>query len=108
MAWPGPFTCVAMGGPALSLVKRPNSWMKSRQKSSDFPPCYCLEIYISSNSHNLLQFLLYNVNEKGGKHNRKPQPLPNGLKVVGNCLALGWRFCNWPLPITATRNDGRK
>jgi hypothetical protein len=24
------------------------------------------------------------------------------------CLAFGWRFCNWPLPITATRNDGRK
>ncbi len=29
--------------------------------------------------------------------------------TAGNqCLAFGWRFCNWPLPITATRNDGRK
>ncbi len=24
------------------------------------------------------------------------------------CLAFGWRFCNWPLPIATTRNDGRK
>ena len=24
------------------------------------------------------------------------------------CLAFGWRFCNWPLPITATKNDGKK
>ncbi len=26
----------------------------------------------------------------------------------GLCLAFGWRFCNWPLPIATTRNDGRK
>jgi hypothetical protein len=48
-----------------------------------FPPCYsqsptqhCLEISISSNSHNLLQFLqfqlLYAVKEKGAKHDRNP------------------------------------
>jgi hypothetical protein len=24
------------------------------------------------------------------------------------CLAFGRRFCNWPLPIATTRNDGRK
>jgi hypothetical protein len=59
-----------------------------------FPPFYsqsplqlCLEIYISSNSRNLLQFLefsslvqfLYTVKEKGGKPNRKPYSLPYGL-----------------------------
>jgi hypothetical protein len=43
----------------------------------------------------------------------------NNLKMLGleyklkkitiyGCLAFGWRFCNWPLPITATKNDGKK
>ncbi len=36
----------------------------------------CLEISISSNSRNLLQFLLYTVKEKGGKPDRKPYLLP--------------------------------
>jgi hypothetical protein len=56
----------------------------------NFPPCYsqsslqlCLEISISSNSRNLLQFLefrlLYAVKEKGGKPDRKPYPLLDGL-----------------------------
>jgi hypothetical protein len=59
-------------------------------------PCYsqsplqlCLEISISSNSRNLLQFLqiqkLYTVKEKGGKTDRKPIPLPYGLRnLCGN------------------------
>ncbi len=48
-----------------------------------FLPCYsqsllqlCLEISISSDSHDLLQFLLYTVKEKGGKPDRKPYPFP--------------------------------
>jgi hypothetical protein len=40
----------------------------------------CLEISISSDSHNLSQFLLYTVKEKGGKPDRKPYPLTNGLR----------------------------
>ncbi len=50
----------------ISQAQRPNSWKKYRQQSfKSFPPCYsqstlqlCLEISISSNSRNLLQFLL--------------------------------------------------
>jgi hypothetical protein len=40
-------------------------------------------VYISSNSRNLLkflQFILYTVKEKGGNPNRKPYPLPYGLR----------------------------
>jgi hypothetical protein len=45
--------------------QRPNSWTKCRQSLKSFPPCYSqapihavfLEISISSNSCNLLQFL---------------------------------------------------
>ncbi len=69
------------------------------QKS--FPPCHsqsplqlCIEISISSNSrnllcislnsHNLLHIstvqLLYTVKEKGGKSDRKPNPLPYGIR----------------------------
>jgi hypothetical protein len=42
----------------------------------------CIDISISSNSRNLLQFLefSYTVQEKGGKPDRKPYPLPCGLK----------------------------
>jgi hypothetical protein len=44
----------------------------------------CLEISISLNSRNLLQFLqfsyLYTVKEKGGKPDRKQYPLPHGLR----------------------------
>ncbi len=54
--------------------------------SKSFSPCYsksplqlCLEISTSSNSRNLLQFLLDTVQEKGGKPDRKPYPLPYGL-----------------------------
>ena len=51
-----------------------------------YTPCYsqasqqlCLEISFSSNSRNLLQFLQC-VKEKGGKPDRKPYPLPYGLR----------------------------
>jgi hypothetical protein len=43
----------------------------------------CIEVPISSNSRNLLQFyraLLYPVKEKGGKTDLKPYPLPYGLR----------------------------
>jgi hypothetical protein len=56
-----------------------------------FPPCNsqshlqcCLEISISSNARNLLQFstvqLMYIVKEKGGKPDRKPYPLLYSLR----------------------------
>jgi hypothetical protein len=59
---------------------------RNQDKSLEsFPPCYsppplqlCLELSISSKSHNLLQFLqfqlLYTVKEKGVKPNGKPSP----------------------------------
>jgi hypothetical protein len=67
------------------LGRNPDKNLKS------FPPCYsesplqiCIEISISSNSRNLLQFLqcvlMYTVKEKGGKTNIKPHPLPYGLR----------------------------
>ncbi len=72
--------------PVLLFLLRPNSWTKSSQKLQSFPSCFsksplqlCLEISISSNSRNLLQFLqfvTYTVKEKGGKPDRKTQPLP--------------------------------
>jgi hypothetical protein len=63
------------------LGRNPDKSLKS------FPPCYsqrpllqlCLEILISSNSRNLLQFLkcvAVHVKEKGGKPDRKPHILP--------------------------------
>jgi hypothetical protein len=40
-----------------------------------------LEISMSSNSHNLFQFLEFvTVHCKGGKPDRKPYPLPYGLR----------------------------
>jgi hypothetical protein len=42
-------------------------------------PCH-LEISVSSNSRNLLQFLLDTVNDTGGKPDRKPYLLPYGLR----------------------------
>jgi hypothetical protein len=58
------------------FLQRPNSWTKSKEFSSQAPLQLCLEIFISSNSRNLLLFstvkLLYTVKEKG----RKPYSLP--------------------------------
>jgi hypothetical protein len=52
-----------------------------------FPPCYSqsplqlsLEISISSNSRSSTVQLLYTAKEKGGKSDRKPYPLPYGLR----------------------------
>jgi hypothetical protein len=42
-----------------------------------------LEIYITSNSRSILQFLqfsYYTLKKKGGKLDRKPYPLPYGLR----------------------------
>jgi hypothetical protein len=47
---------------------------------------FALRNFISSNSRNLFQFLqfsyctVYTVKEKGGKPDRKPYPLPYGLR----------------------------
>jgi hypothetical protein len=67
------------GGPMFG--RNPDKSLKS------FPPCYsqstvqlCLEFSISSNSRNLIKFLLYTVKEKGGKPDRKPYPLSYGLR----------------------------
>ncbi len=70
-------------------VQRPNSWTKSRQKSFLLFTVTCLEIYISL-KFKLTQPLwvfrvrycvtVYTVKEKGGKPDRKPHPLPNGLR----------------------------
>jgi hypothetical protein len=35
---------------------------------------------LGRNPDNLLQFLLYTVKEKGGKPDRKPYPIPYGLR----------------------------
>jgi hypothetical protein len=66
--------CTLSGGRILG--RNPNKSIKS------LPPCssqsalqLCLENSISSDSHNLLQFLLYTVKEKEGKPDRKPYPL---------------------------------
>ncbi len=77
----------------LAYIPRPYSWTNSRQSLKSFPPCYTQsplqlwrEISISSNSSNLLQLLqfsyctVYTVKEKGGKSDRKPCPLPYGLR----------------------------
>ncbi len=50
---------------------------------SQSPPQLCLEISVSSNSRNLLQFLQFSfqllwIKDKGGKSDRKPYPLPYG------------------------------
>jgi hypothetical protein len=66
--------------------QRPKSWTKFKQKSKSFPHLFsqsplqlCHEISISSSSLNLLQ-LLHTVKEEGGKRDRKPYPLPYGLR----------------------------
>jgi hypothetical protein len=59
--------------------------MKCRRRSSELSSLpftvtsttLPLDLYISSNSRNLLQF---QVKEKGGKPNRKPYAFPNGLR----------------------------
>ncbi len=63
------------------LGRNPEKSVKS------LPPCssqsalqLCPENSISSDSHNLLQFILYTVKEKGGKPDRKPYPLFYGLR----------------------------
>jgi hypothetical protein len=67
------------------LGRNPDKSLKS------FPPCFSqsplqlsLDIYISSNSHNLLGIstvqLLYTVKEKEGKPDKKLYPLPYGLR----------------------------
>jgi hypothetical protein len=59
------------------LGRNPDKILKSfPPKYSQSPLQLCIEISISSNSRNLLQFvqLLYTVKEKGRKPDRKPYP----------------------------------
>jgi hypothetical protein len=59
--------------PSATPDQRPNSWTKSKQRSYEFSSLlfkvtlqHCLGIFISSNSHNLLQFLQFvTVHGKG-------------------------------------------
>ncbi len=83
-----------MGGgraPAPPSPARGRFLGRNSDKSlKSFPPCYSQsplqlyhEIYHSSNSHPLSVStvqLLYTVKEKGGKPDRKPYPLPYGLR----------------------------
>jgi hypothetical protein len=76
------------------LGQNPDKSLKS------FSPCYsqlplllCFEISISLNPRNLLQFLrtvqlVYNVKEKGGKHDRKLYPVPYGSRNPYRTLSL--------------------
>ncbi len=64
------------------LGRNPDKSLKSFPLSKSLPQL-CLEIYISSNSFKLfqfLQFILHTVKEKGGKPDRKPYPLPYALR----------------------------
>ncbi len=72
-----------------NFEQRPNSLTKcSRQKSQEFSSLLFKAtstalpwLFYFSNSHILLQFLqcyCTNVQDKGGKPDRKPHPLPNG------------------------------
>ncbi len=103
--WPRPSACTPLAGPTESPVETqrwtqvtqilarhtPRGQILGRKPDKSpkrFLPCYskspqqlCLEIYISSNSRNLLQFLkCVSVKEKGGKPDRKPYSLPYGLR----------------------------
>ncbi len=67
--------------------QRPNSWMKSRKSLESFSPCYSqshpttlLEIFISSNSRNLLQFRCRRKEENHTPFPVVPYPLPYGLR----------------------------
>ncbi len=66
------------------LGRNPDKSLKSFPLSySRSLPQLCLQIYISSNSFKLfqyLQFLLHTVKEEGGKPDRKPHPLPYALR----------------------------
>jgi hypothetical protein len=69
-----------------------------------FSPCYsqsllqlCFEIYISSNSCNLLHIstvqLLHTVKEKGENPDRKPYPLPYSLrKQYRNLMSENFQY----------------
>ncbi len=74
----------------LNEVNRGRILGRNPDKSLEsFPPCYsqsplqlCLEIYFFKHTQPLTIStvkLLYIVKEKGGKLDRKPYPLPNGL-----------------------------
>ncbi len=76
--------CHSLATEAEFLTQNPDKILKS------FPPCYsksplqlCLEIFISSNSHNLLEFLQCVAVHCKGERKKiiwKPHPLPYGLR----------------------------
>jgi hypothetical protein len=65
------------------LRRNPDNSFLPRYSKSPLQLCLENEISISSKSRNLLLIycaLLYNVNDKGGKPDIKPLPLPDGLR----------------------------
>ncbi len=71
-------------------VQRPNSWTKSKQKSQEFSSLLFKVISTAlpwdfyffklTQPLRLSYCTVYTVNEKRGKPNRKPYPLPYGLR----------------------------
>ncbi len=94
--------------------QRQNSWMKSSQMSQDFssllysqsPPRLCLEIYISSNSRNLLQFI---YGSKNPYRNPKPEKLSRLCPKTSRKLYVHefgfWLVVNVWLIIVVTADD---
>jgi hypothetical protein len=80
------FLTLFLDGPSKAV--NPQFWPCFLKTTNSFHSCYsqsplhlCLEISISSNSCNLLQFLQFvTLHCKGGTPNRKPYPLSDGLR----------------------------
>ncbi len=75
------FLCPAP--PPTPAFLRPNSWTKSRQKSQSPSTALPWDFYFFKLALPLIVStvqLLYTVKEKGGKPDRKPYPLPYGLR----------------------------
>jgi hypothetical protein len=74
-----------------------------KSKSLSFPPCYSqstlalrfLFLYATSYGFYFSVTIQYNVKEKRGKPNRKPYPLPYGLR---NQYTVKKRFASFPSP----------
>jgi hypothetical protein len=69
--------------PVSSLVKICTLWLGNRVRGGDItlpPPTPLYSRILERNPDNLLPFLLYTVKEKGGKPDRKPYPIPYGLR----------------------------
>jgi hypothetical protein len=56
------------------------NWVRGGDITLPPNPLYSRGRILGRNPDNLLQFLLYTVKEKGGKPDRKPYPIPFGLR----------------------------